>query len=59
MYLTFLECGAQCTGGNHSDWETVPDMDNLGFPIADVAGSGEMIITKVGNNQQGRTQGYD
>ena len=28
-------------------------MDNLGFPIADVASSGEMIITKVGNNQQG------
>jgi len=41
-----IECGAQCTGGNHSDWETVPDMDNLGFPIADVASSGEMIITK-------------
>merc|ERR1719348_895726 len=41
-----IECGAQCTGGNHSDWESVPDFDNLGFPIADVSSSGEIIITK-------------
>ena len=42
-----LECGTQATGGNHTDWESVPDFDNLGFPIAEVSSSGEMLITKV------------
>lgn len=41
-----IECGAQCTGGNHTDWHTVPDFDNLGFPIADVSANGDMTITK-------------
>jgi len=44
-----IECGAQATGGNHTDWETVPDFDNLGFPIAEVAESGDMLITKAPN----------
>jgi len=42
-----IECGAQVTGGNHSDWESVPDFDRLGFPIAEVSESGSMLITKV------------
>ena len=43
----YLECGCQCTGGNYTDWQTVPNFDNLGFPIAEVSPTGEMIITKV------------
>ena len=32
-----LECGGQGAGGNFDyDWRSVPDMDNLGFPIAEV-----------------------
>ena len=42
-----LECGAQCTGGNYTDWHKVPDFDNLGFPIAEVRKDGSMLITKV------------
>lgn len=42
-----LECGAQSSGGNFSaDWESVPDMANIGFPIAEAYPNGEIIITK-------------
>lgn len=41
-----IECGAQVTGGNHTDWEMVEGFDNMGFPIAEVSSSGEMLITK-------------
>jgi hypothetical protein len=41
-----LECGAQATGGNFTNWQDVPDMVNLGYPIAEVNEAGELIITK-------------
>jgi len=40
-----LECGAQCTGGNFTDWHLVPDFSNMSYPIADVASDGSFIIT--------------
>lgn len=41
-----LECGGQGAGGNFDyDWRSVPRMDELGFPIAEVADD-SMIITK-------------
>lgn len=41
-----LECGGQGAGGNFDyDWRAVPDMDRLGFPIAEVTDS-SLVITK-------------
>ncbi len=42
-----LECGAQSSGGNFlGDWQSVPDMAGIGFPIAEAFPDGEVIITK-------------
>ena len=41
-----LECGAQATGGNFTNWRDVPDMANIGYPIAEVSDNGEVVITK-------------
>lgn len=43
-----LECGSQVTGGVFYDpgFKDVPEPWNLGFPIAEVAADGTMVITK-------------
>ncbi|MFJ9502124.1 acyclic terpene utilization AtuA family protein [Brevibacillus centrosporus] len=42
-----MECSGQVTGGNFSgDWQSVEEMDRLGFPIAEVEQSGSFVITK-------------
>jgi len=41
-----LECGAQCTGGNFTSWRDVPDMERIGYPIAEVHEDGRLFITK-------------
>jgi hypothetical protein len=40
-----LECGAQATGGNFTDWKRVPPLD-VGYPIAEVATDGSFVLTK-------------
>ena len=46
-----IECGAQCTGGNHTRWDTVPDMENIGYPIIEVFEDGKFNVVK--NDQTG------
>jgi acyclic terpene utilization AtuA family protein len=42
-----LECGAQASGGNYAGgWPEVPDLANVGYPIAEVSDSGDIVITK-------------
>ncbi|MBP6672504.1 MAG: DUF1446 domain-containing protein [Bacteroidetes bacterium] len=42
-----LECGGQASGGNYTgDWKNVPDLANIGFPIAEAFPDGRFIITK-------------
>ena len=41
-----LECGAQSSGGNFTDWRDVPDMAGIGFPIAEVSDDGSFVVTK-------------
>ena len=40
------ECGAQCTGGNYSRWQDVPDLADVGYPIIEMQPNGEFCITK-------------
>ncbi len=45
-----LECGAQSTGGNFlGDWQSIKNMAEIGFPIAEAFPNGEVIITKHNN----------
>ncbi len=42
-----LECGGQSSGGNFlKDWKHVPDLANIGFPIAEAHDDGTVYITK-------------
>ena len=42
-----IECGAQCSGGNcQYDWRNIPNLADVGFPIAEASPDGTFVITK-------------
>lgn len=41
-----MECGAQSTGGNYTDWQKVKKWDNFGYPVTEVKNDGSFVMTK-------------
>jgi len=42
-----IECGAQCSGGNCLiDWQNIPDLANVGYPIVNANPDGTFEISK-------------
>ena len=45
-----IECGAQCTGGNYSDWDKVDDLVNIGYPIVTLKDECSFLVSKPKNS---------
>ncbi|HEX3560556.1 MAG TPA: acyclic terpene utilization AtuA family protein [Pyrinomonadaceae bacterium] len=42
-----IECGAQVSGGNcQYEWQTIPDLAGVGFPIVEASADGTFVVTK-------------
>lgn len=41
-----IECGTQVTGGISTHWMEIPNVDNIGYPVAEINEKGEVVITK-------------
>jgi len=44
-----LECGPQVCGGNFTDWETIEDFSEIGYPVAEVSADGSFLLSKAKN----------
>ncbi|MES2614804.1 MAG: acyclic terpene utilization AtuA family protein [Bdellovibrionota bacterium] len=45
-----IECGAQASGGNFTDWQKVPSFIDIGFPIVECHSDGSFYVTKQPNS---------
>ncbi|MCU0238077.1 MAG: DUF1446 domain-containing protein [Pyrinomonadaceae bacterium] len=45
-----IECGGQVSGGNcQYDWQNIPDLADIGFPIIEAYPNGDFVVTKHDN----------
>jgi hypothetical protein len=45
-----FECGGQVSGGNcQYDWQNIPDLADIGFPIIEAYPNGDFVVTKHDN----------
>ena len=44
-----VECGAQCTGANYTNWHEIDDFAMIGYPVIEASASGEFTVTKHAN----------
>lgn len=45
-----VECSTYVSGGNFSGFKSIPGIEDLGYPIAEIESSGGLIITKIGGS---------
>jgi hypothetical protein len=41
-----IECGAQASGGNFTDWKKVPSFRDVGYPVVECFADGSFVVTK-------------
>ena len=41
-----VECGAQSTGGNFTDWRRIRRFESIGYPVLEVFPDGSFVVTK-------------
>lgn len=41
-----IECGAQASGGNLTDWQEVDSFQRMGYPIVEFSADGSFVVTK-------------
>ena len=41
-----VECGAQSTGGNFTDWRRIRRFESIGYPLLEVSPDGSFVVTK-------------
>ncbi len=41
-----IECGTQATGGFSTDWLSLPNLENIGYPVVEMTEDGSFVLTK-------------